>query len=288
MRARSPRAACSISDAATALAAARRSRRLARAHPRRDAGRRPRPAASGASSDGCVPARHAPVGTGERQHERTAARQRQREPAAGPTRRAGDAATRPARRRPRWSAARSAAERQHAAAATDRRGREPAADQGERQVVASGQAEQRRTGRRRLAGARDQRLDRRAAAPAPRPAATRQRRGAGPRRAGPCPSRPAIVTGAAGRCRPPRQGCGLPHTRDAAPRRRSLRGVTTGRRSRAASLPGMEPLPSKSRGLRKRYGSTVALDGMSFTVRPGAGHRLRRPQRRRASPPRCG
>ena len=32
-------------------------------------------------------------------------------------------------------------------------------------------------------------------------------------------------------------------------------------------------------GLRKRFGPVTALDGMTFTVPPGAGHRLRRTER---------
>jgi hypothetical protein len=34
-------------------------------------------------------------------------------------------------------------------------------------------------------------------------------------------------------------------------------------------------------GLRKRFGPVQALDGMTFTVQPGRGDRLRRAERRR-------
>ena len=38
----------------------------------------------------------------------------------------------------------------------------------------------------------------------------------------------------------------------------------------------------------KRYGDKPAVDDLTFTVRPGHRHRLPRPERRRASPRRCG
>ncbi len=63
-------------------------------------------------------------------------------------------------------------------------------------------------------------------------------------------------------------------------RRRPLPGVTTMTRPPFPSLPGMEATIEVS-GLRKRFGPTLALDGMSFTVAPGPGDRLRRPERRR-------
>ena len=54
----------------------------------------------------------------------------------------------------------------------------------------------------------------------------------------------------------------VPATAKTAPRRDDR----SGRRSLA--LPGMEATIEVS-GLRKRFGPTLALDGMSFTVRPG-------------------
>ena len=49
----------------------------------------------------------------------------------------------------------------------------------------------------------------------------------------------------------------------------------------------------EARGLTKRYGDKLAVDGLTFTVRPGRRHRLPRPERRRqvhddADDPRAG
>jgi len=58
---------------------------------------------------------------------------------------------------------------------------------------------------------------------------------------------------------------GVPPVRDV--RQRSLAGVTTSP-TRLPSVPGMEASIEVS-GVRKRFGSAIALDGLSFTVLPG-------------------
>ena len=44
----------------------------------------------------------------------------------------------------------------------------------------------------------------------------------------------------------------------------------------------------EARGLTKRYGDKLAVDDLTFTVRPGRGHRVPRARTAPASPPRCG